>query len=134
MPDFSRMFSTTKVSNGNTDLSDVSDNKRLNVLKTKKIYIFLGFLTLLTLATTALAASTLSLVIRRYKPSMNTVCSHGMLVCSIHTDDLMNHLQQMQKFADESNSTRAIHTRGFNRTFDYIYNYLTTNTNSKVQT
>jgi hypothetical protein len=46
----------------------------------------------------------------------------------------MNHLQQMQKIADESNGTRAIHTQGFNRTLDYIYNYLTANTNLKVQT
>ncbi|CAF3970313.1 unnamed protein product [Rotaria sordida] len=128
------MFSTTKVSNSHADLSGISDNKRLNVsTKTKKIYVLLGFLTLMTLATIVLSASILGLIIRRSESSVIMVCSHGMLVCSIHIDDLMNHLQQMQKFADESNGTRAIHTHGFNRTFDYIYNYLTVNTNLKVQ-
>jgi hypothetical protein len=136
---FSRMFSPNAVSNGNTDLPSVSDKRHSNILKMKKLYIFLGFITLFTMVTIALAASTLGVVLQRLKTEIiktdaNTTCGDGMLVCSIKIDDLMNHLQQLQKIADESSGgNRAIHTQGFNRTLDYIYNYLTVNTNLKVQ-
>ncbi|CAF1328658.1 unnamed protein product [Didymodactylos carnosus] len=108
------------------------DDKR--VLKTKSIYIFLGIIALFTVVTIALAAATLAVVIRRVKSSTNAECNHGMLVCSIHIDHMMNHLKELQKIADTSNNNRAIHTQGFNRTLDYITNYLTKNTNLKVQT
>jgi hypothetical protein len=127
------MFSPTKVSNGNSDVLTVSDKKQFNVVKTKKIYIFLGLIIFFTLATVALAASTLGIVIQRLRTDATTECSDGMLVCSVHVDDMMNHLQQLQKIADESNGNRAIRTQGFNRTLDYIYNYLTANTNLKVE-
>ncbi|CAF1457791.1 unnamed protein product [Adineta steineri] len=104
-------------------------------MKKTKIYIVLGIILFLIIITIALVASTLGIVVRQSKTeTKNVECNEGALVCSISSNDLMKHLQQLQNIADESNSTRAIHTKGFNQTFDYIYNYLKTNTNLKVQT
>jgi hypothetical protein len=43
---------------------------------------------------------------------------------TIDIADLMKHLRQLQRIADESNGTRAINTRGFNETVNYIEKYL----------
>ena len=40
----------------------------------------------------------------------------------------MKHLEQLQVIADQGNGTRAIGTRGFNDTLDYITNQLKQNT------
>ncbi|CAF1634006.1 unnamed protein product, partial [Adineta ricciae] len=104
-------------------------------MKKAKLYILLALILCSTIVTIALTASVLGIVVRRtYKSEANVQCDQGMLVCSISSDDLMKHLQQLQNIADECNGTRAIHTEGFNRTFDYIYSYLKTNTNLQVQT
>ena len=126
------MLSPKKVSNANTGLNDLTTNKNLSFLKLKKVYVLLGFILVFTLATIALAASTLGIVIREDKT--DTACDHGTFVCSINVDHSLNHLRQLQKIADESNGTRAIHTAGYNRTMDYVIDYLTSNTNLKVQT
>ncbi|CAF1083376.1 unnamed protein product [Didymodactylos carnosus] len=54
------------------------------------------------------------------------------LVTSITVDQMMSHLNEFQKIADNNGRTRAIHTRGFELTLDYITQYLTNNTNLKV--
>jgi hypothetical protein len=49
---------------------------------------------------------------------------NSILAESIRIEDLMNHLRQLQRIADECNGTRAINTRGFNETVNYIERYL----------
>lgn len=50
----------------------------------------------------------------------------------IHIDEIMKHLDELQAIGKSSNGNRAAKTIGFNRTLDYITNYLSTNTNLKV--
>ncbi|CAF1199447.1 unnamed protein product [Rotaria sordida] len=47
-------------------------------------------------------------------------------------DDVMTHLNELQKIATASNGNRAVKTIGFNRTLDYITNYLKLNTNFNI--
>ncbi|CAF2045661.1 unnamed protein product [Rotaria magnacalcarata] len=56
--------------------------------------------------------------------------SSGNLSDSIRIADLMYHLNALQRIANGSSNTRAIGTRGFNETVDYIFNYLTANASS----
>ncbi|CAF3735206.1 unnamed protein product [Rotaria sp. Silwood1] len=51
---------------------------------------------------------------------------------SMNIDDIMKHLDELQNIATISNGNRAVKTVGFNRTLDYITNYLSLNTNLKV--
>ena len=51
---------------------------------------------------------------------------------SIQFDEVMGHLNALETIATETNGNRAIHTQGFNRTLDYITDYLTANTNLLV--
>jgi hypothetical protein len=50
----------------------------------------------------------------------------------ISIEDVMNHLDELQRIATTENETRAVNTPGFNRTLDYITDYLTANTNYTV--
>ncbi|UJR36813.1 hypothetical protein I4U23_029527 [Adineta vaga] len=59
--------------------------------------------------------------------------SDTILASSIRIEEVMSHLNELQRIATVSNGTRAINTLGFNDTLDYIRNYLTANTNFKVQ-
>ncbi len=54
------------------------------------------------------------------------------LITSIRFEEVMSHLNALQRIPTASNGTRAINTSGFNQTLDYIVNYLTANTNYKV--
>ncbi|CAF1172553.1 unnamed protein product [Adineta steineri] len=79
--------------------------------------------------TLALAAATLGTLNRRFDTITATATTNkaklnSPLAETIRVDDLMNHLRQLQRIADESNGNRAINTRGFNETVNYIYNYL----------
>jgi hypothetical protein len=58
--------------------------------------------------------------------------SDSILGASIHIEEVMSHLNELQRIAISSNGTRVINTPGFNGTLDYISNYLTANTNYKV--
>ncbi|CAF4406879.1 unnamed protein product [Rotaria sp. Silwood2] len=51
---------------------------------------------------------------------------------SMNIDDIMKHLDELQNIATSSNGNRAVKTIGFNRTLDYITNYLSLNTNLKI--
>ncbi|CAF3566689.1 unnamed protein product [Rotaria socialis] len=51
---------------------------------------------------------------------------------SIRIDEVMTYLNELQHIATAFNGTRAVNTPGFNSTLDYIVNYLTANTNYKV--
>lgn len=96
----------------------------------KCMCIVLCVVALFGVVTLALAAATLGTLNKRFdalatpaatssRPNLNSVLAE-----TIRIDDLMNHLRQLQRIADEFNGTRAINTRGFNASVDYIYNYL----------
>ena len=99
---------------------------------TKVSFILLCLVALFGIITFALAAATLSAVNRKQNfiiwttttTTPNVVKFDSVLAKTIHIDDLMNHLRQLQRIADESNGTRAINTRGFNETVNYIEKYL----------
>jgi hypothetical protein len=98
----------------------------------KMFYILFGLVILFTITTIALAAVTLGVVVNRLdsKNTTNSLDNSGPLsfVDKIKIDELMKHLGQLQVIADQSNGTRAIGTRGFNDTLDYITNQLKQNT------
>ncbi|CAF3892939.1 unnamed protein product, partial [Rotaria magnacalcarata] len=50
---------------------------------------------------------------------------------SIQIDDVLKHLNEFQAIATASNGNRAAKTIGFNRTLDYITNFLALKTNFK---
>ena len=54
------------------------------------------------------------------------------MVASTNINDVMGHLREIQSIADRSNGTRAVGTIGFNRTLDYIYTTLHSNTNFNI--
>ena len=70
------------------------------------------------------------------KPTINTKTLSrslgSVLAESIRIDEVMSYLNELQRIANASNNTRAINTVGFNKTLDFIFNYLTANTNYKV--
>ena len=103
-------------------------------ISTKAFYILFGLLILLSITTIVLAAVTLGIVINRLNAEVRNV-SDGVLslVEQIKIDDLMKHLKQLQAIADQSNGTRAIGTRGFNGTLDYITDQLTQNTDLVIR-
>jgi hypothetical protein len=76
-------------------------------------------LTAATLGIVNKRADSIASIVTTSKPNLNSVLAE-----TIRIDDLMSHLRQLQRIADESNGTRAINTRGFNETVNYIYNYL----------
>jgi hypothetical protein len=51
---------------------------------------------------------------------------------SMQIDEVLKHLNELQNIATASNGNRAARTIGFNRTLDYITDYLTSNTDLKV--
>ena len=51
---------------------------------------------------------------------------------SIDINEVMSHLNALQAIAIAENGNRAVKTRGFNRSVDYIFDYLTSNTNLRV--
>ncbi|CAF0957673.1 unnamed protein product [Rotaria sordida] len=104
----------------------------------KPFYIFLGLLILFSITTIVLGAVALGILINRIN-SMNTENSlddnnkSPLFADQIKMNDLMHHLEQLQMIADQSNGTRAIGTRGFNDTLDYITKQLEQNTNLIVR-
>lgn len=103
-----------------------------------RLVITLGVIALFGVITFILAAATLGILNKQYnelKDILNSVTTttttrpslNSALVESIRIEDLMNHLNELQSIAATSSNTRAIGTPGFERTLDYIVNYLTTN-------
>ena len=84
-----------------------------------------------------LAATTLGTLNKKYNDLKNLINGiatstasttlDSVLAESIRIADLMDHLNELQRIADNSNNNRAIGTAGFNATVDYIYNYLVNN-------
>ncbi|CAF3876107.1 unnamed protein product [Rotaria sp. Silwood2] len=95
----------------------------------KRMFITLCVIGLVGIATLALAAATLGTLIKRFDSIVSTPTTskpklNSTLAETIRIEDLMTHLRQLQRIADESNGTRAINTRGFNETVNYIEKYL----------
>jgi Zn-dependent M28 family amino/carboxypeptidase len=103
----------------------------------KTFNILFGLLVLFSITIIALVAAALGVVIHRLSSAntTNSLDNIGPLSFAdqIKIDDLMKHLEQLQVIADQSNGTRAIGTRGFNGTLDYITNQLQQNTNFIIQ-
>ncbi|CAF3316472.1 unnamed protein product [Rotaria sp. Silwood2] len=107
-----------------------SVNKRV-----KSLLIAICIAIILTLVTLALAAATLGVVVNRLKSTTTDNLSLGSQYAeSIEISDVMMHLNELQNIATNANGTRAINTLGFNRTLDYINNYLSSHTNFKAAT
>jgi hypothetical protein len=101
---------------------------------TVRLFVALGILALFGIATLALAAATLATLNKQYKDLKNSInlsttrpLTNSVLADSIRAEDLMKHLYELQRFASNSGNTRAIGTRGFEETVNYIDNYLTDN-------
>ncbi|CAF3227333.1 unnamed protein product [Rotaria socialis] len=110
-----------------------------------RILILFAIGVVLLIVSIALNAATLSTINKRFDEIKNangqtTVSigsttrtttqppsSSGNLTDSIRIADLMYHLNELQRIANDASNTRAIGTRGFSETVNYIYNYLAVN-------
>ncbi|CAF1155250.1 unnamed protein product [Adineta steineri] len=99
----------------------------------------LGVICVFVVVTCALAAATLATLIKRFDSikdsgsEQTTVApTHVSLTQSVRVEDAMAHLNEFQRIAHAESRTRAVNTPGFNRTLDYITNYLSANTNYNV--
>jgi hypothetical protein len=118
----------------------------LNNIQDKKLIIpILGIGIILgTIIVLALAVTTLVQVNKKYDEIVNNdrrstidskalpQSSDSILGASIHIEEVMSYLNELQRIATASNGTRAVNTPGFDGTLDYISNYLTANTNYNV--
>ena len=114
-----------------------ADSSTISVDKGIRFLLFsIGIGIILILVTIALAAATLTIVIDRLEDTTETTTNSRSLdseyAKSIQISDVMRHLNELQRIANDANDTRAINTPGFNRTLDYVYNYLSLYTNFKV--
>lgn len=103
----------------------------------KLFYTVLGLLILFSITSIILIAVTLSEVINRLN-GRNTSDSFDnnrplTFADQINIKDLMYHLERLQAIADLSNGTRAIGTRGFTDTIEYITQQLKLNTDFIVR-
>lgn len=97
----------------------------------RNLFIIICLIGLFGIITFALAAATLGTVNKKFNSINDQITTttsktklDSILAESIRIEDLMNHLRQLQRIADEFNGTRAINTRGFNETVNYIERYL----------
>ena len=115
-------------------ISDSNDTR--NARADHWIYLLYGLLICLTATTIALAAAILGIVVNRLDSKDTTTVDNSRplsFVDQINIDELMKHLEQLQVIADRNDGTRAIATRGFNQTLDYITTQLRQYTNLSVQ-
>lgn len=99
------------------------------------IFCILLFATLATIATLGITTTTFVRIENGYKQSRDheTNISAMDLVSSVQVDQAIQHLRRFQIIADVSNGTRVVSSIGFNRTHQYIIDYLTSNTNLVVK-
>jgi Zn-dependent M28 family amino/carboxypeptidase len=107
-------------------------------INTKVFFILFGLLVLFSIIIIVLAAAILGVIINRLDSTSTTTDSLNngrpvSLAEQIKSDDLMKHLEQLQVIADQSNGTRAVGTRGFDGTLDYITNQLQQNTDFVIR-
>ncbi|CAF3407550.1 unnamed protein product [Rotaria socialis] len=108
------------------------------------LLIIIVLAALFVIISITLNAATLGIVINRFdqlkktndnqepttmSTTTNRILLNSSLVEAIRITDVMEHLSQFYRIALTENGTRAINTKGFNRTIDYIADYLSINTN-----
>ncbi|CAF4258646.1 unnamed protein product, partial [Rotaria sp. Silwood2] len=99
----------------------------------KIFYIFVSLLILSSITAVALVAAALGIILNHSNQVNNDANNPVSLIEEIRIGDLLRHLEQLQVIADNSNGTRAVGTRGFNGTIDYITDQLRQNTNFLIQ-
>ncbi|CAF0912270.1 unnamed protein product [Rotaria sp. Silwood1] len=120
----------------------------LTKLTTSLTFILLLVVAILVIISIALNAATLGIINKRFNEIKNengqttseTTIPTGPITTStvrppitfnladsIRIEDLMYHLNELQRIANNTGNTRAIGTRGFTETVNYIYNYLVNN-------
>ncbi|CAF0779756.1 unnamed protein product [Rotaria sordida] len=108
----------------------------LSKLTSTCTFILLIGVAILVVISIALNAAILSIINKRFdelKPENGQMTSttrpsiYFNLADSIRIEDLMNHLNELQRIANNAGDTRAIGTRGFTETVNYIHNYLRNN-------
>jgi hypothetical protein len=124
---------------------DENTNNVFKVLRSTKFIIpTLGIGIVIAVIILALSIATLVKVNKQYEEipvddkrakissKILQLSSDSGLASSIRIEEVMSHLNELQRIATASNGTRAINTPGFNATLDFISNFLTANTNYKV--
>ncbi|CAF1513796.1 unnamed protein product, partial [Didymodactylos carnosus] len=95
------------------------------------------FISLFAIITVGLTRETLGMVVGEVNSHNDSPTIYNSdltsLVDSVTKEQLLEHLNQLQIIATNSGGTRAVGTIGFDRTIDYIYDYLTTHTNLEVK-
>ena len=122
-----------------------NENRLSKIIRSSKFLIpILGFGLVLGIVILALSSATLAKVGKKFdeiegntkKAILNAKAlpksTDSVLASSILMEEVMSHLNELQRIANASNNTRAINTSGFNGTLNFISNYLTANTNYKV--
>ncbi len=139
------------------EVMEISDTKAAppNGRYLKLILPIVGIGIVLTIVSLALIVATLVTVNNRFddiedtgdvQPTISTPSTsspittmpttqlpiNATLAESISIAEVMTYLNELQRIATSENGTRAVNTLGFNRTLDYIANYLEANTNYNV--
>jgi hypothetical protein len=104
------------------------------------VFVTITLVGLFVIITVILNATTLGIIVKRFdelkinnqRTTTNQSSLYSSLVEATRITDVMGHLSELYRIAMAENGTRAINTRGFNRTLDYITNYLSTHTNYRI--
>ena len=100
-------------------------NKRLDTIEkklTQAAIVTTASTQSTTTATNTSTVSAQSTTTTTTRPSLNAILAEA-----IRIEEVMSHLNALQSIANSTGNTRAIGTPGFERTLDYIENYLKNN-------
>jgi hypothetical protein len=101
------------------------------------MFITIALVGLFVVVAITLNAATLGIIIKRFDElnisNRNPSLLNSSLVEATRIADVMGHLSEFYRIAMVENGTRAINTRGFNQTLDYITDYLSANTNYLIR-
>lgn len=123
-------------SSGPISIDDTNNGRRPSRAN-KLIILTIGVSVIVGLTILSLSVATLVKVNEGFKqnqvkePLVND-SSLLTLASSIQVDEVMIHLKELQRIADISDGNRAVRRPGFNRTIDYIFKYLESNTDHIV--
>ena len=106
----------------------------------KVLTVLIGIGVLLGVAQVALNITTLMRVSKRWNnddgtratPLKGRAASLRDLESSIRIEEVMSHLNELQRIGSAANGTRDSGTEGFNQSIDFVARYLTANTNYNV--
>jgi aminopeptidase Y len=112
-----------------------SDNNKEFKMYKKLIVACFGVGILLVIAILALVIATFVKVNNQTTTVTTTPVTNSLnsiLAQSMHVDEVMNYLKELQRIATANNGNRAANTLGFNQTLDYITSTLAINTDYNV--